>query len=106
MYNEEVTLISYKKTKDKLKNIIKTPVENIVLCRESSVGSSEFYQAAVNDLKPSIKIIIHEFEYSGEKEIIYFGNRYSVIRTFKGGAVKNVAFDEIELTCESVIGND
>lgn len=112
MYNEEVTLISYETTRDKLKNRVKTPIATKVLCRIMSVGDREFYQAAVNDLKPELKIVVHDFEYSDEKELIYNGTRYKVIRTFKseikqfkGESLKNLEFDEIELTCERVIGN-
>ena len=39
-----------------------------------------------------IMFVAHEFEYSGEQEVEFEGERYKVI----------LAFDEMELTCERV----
>lgn len=109
MYDNELTLISYTTTKDSIGCEIKEASEKKILCKVSSIGSAEFYQAQTNDLKPEMKFIIHSFEYAGEKVVEFNNVKYQVIRTFMGdtvdrgqNAVKN---DEIELTCEKVIGN-
>lgn len=110
MYNHEVMLIRYETTKDEIGNDIKTPIKTTVLCRVDSIGQSEFYNANVSGLKPELKIIVKEFEYKGEKQVIYEGTEYQVIRTYYKGEedparrVKQLKFDEIELTCERVIG--
>ncbi len=41
----------------------------------------------MSGLKPEIKFIIHEFEYEGEKEVKFEGERYEVLRTYR----KNIA---------------
>lgn len=110
MYNHEVTLVSYEITKDDIGNDVKTPIKKTVLCRVDSIGQSEFYNANVSGLKPELKIITKVFEYQGEKEVIFEGVEYEVIRTYYKGEedptrrTKQLKFDEIELTCERVIG--
>lgn len=110
MYNHEVSLISHETTKDDIGNDVKTPIERTVLCRLDSIGQSEFYNANVSGLKPELKIIIKVFEYNGEKDVLYEGTEYKVIRTYHKGEedparrIKQLRFDEIELTCERVIG--
>lgn len=111
MYNHEVTLVSYEITKDEIGNDVKTPIKKTVLCRVDSIGQSEFYNANVSDLRPDIKFIIKEFEYKGQKEVIFNEVKYKVIRTYYTGIessnrrTNTLKFDEIELTCERVIGN-
>ena len=49
--------------------------------------------------------VAHEFEYSGEREVEFEGERYKVIRAYRGGMTRQgskLAFDEMELTCEKV----
>lgn len=110
MYNHEVTLIGYETTKDDIGNTVKIPIKTTVLCRVDSIGQSEFYNANVSGLKPELKIIIKVFEYNGEKDVLYEGTEYKVIRTYHKGEedpakrIKQLKFDEIELTCEKVIG--
>lgn len=112
MYNHELTLVGYRIDKDEIGNEIKNPVKTIVLCKTRSIGHSEFYNAKVSDLKPEIKFIIHKFEYSGEKEVIFGDINYKVMRTYESGSFKTnymndnvLGYDEIELTCEKVVGS-
>jgi len=108
-YDYELNLITYTTTYDELLQPIKTPVRNPVLCKKNSVGSNEFYNAKVAGLKPELKFVIHAFEYGGETEVEFEGIRYNVIRTYTGDTVdksKNaLSGEEIELTCEKVVGN-
>lgn len=112
MYNHELTLISYTTTKDEIGNPIKTPIREMVLCKVRSIGSSEYYNAQVSNLKPEIKFIIHDFEYSDQKEVEFEGNKYQVMRTYRAPEPQRdtrrgfgLDTDEIELTCERVLGN-
>ena len=108
-YDNELNLITYTTTYDELLQPIQTPVPRAVSCNVGSVGSSEFYNAKVAGLKPELKFIVHTFEYNGEKEVEFQDNKYNVIRTYVGGTVdksKNaLSGEEIELTCEKVIGS-
>lgn len=108
MYNHELTLIGYRTIKDEIGNEVTEPVYTDVLCKVSSIGQKEFYDAAISNLKPEMKFIIHDFEYEGQREVEFKGIRYKVMRTFQGRKGRNntnLDFDEIELTCEKVVGN-
>lgn len=109
MYNHELTLIGYSLGEDEIGNEIKVPIEKTILCKVKDIGSTEFYNAQVNDLKPAIKFIVHAFEYNGEKEVKFEGTKYQVIRTYAGDTVDRsdnaLSGEEIELTCEKVIEN-
>lgn len=110
MYDNELTLIGCDEiTHDNIGNEIKTPKENKVLCKISSIGATEYYKARTNDLKLEMKFIVHSFEYLGEEDVKFNGVQYHVQRTFGGDTVDRsdnaVKGDEIELTCEKVIGN-
>ena len=106
-YDHELTLISQTVTEDGIGNQIPVETLDSVLCRLANVGQSERYAARVDDLRPEIKIIIHSFEYSGQRVVKFNGERYQVISTIEGSYAnaRYLSFDEIELTCEKVIGN-
>jgi len=99
MYDHGLNLIGYTITQDSIGNEIRTPTTTTVLCEEMSVGRNEFYNAAQNGMKPEIILKMHAYEYSGQESVEYYGVKYKVLRTFK------VGIEEIELTCERVIGN-
>lgn len=101
-YDHELTLIQQEFIEDEIGNQIPVlPEIGIrILCAELSVGRAEFHNAAANGLKPVIVFRVHRFEYNGERIVQYEdGVRYSVMRTYA------VNTEEIELTCEKVIGN-
>lgn len=109
MYNHELKLISRVVDKDEIGNDVVTEIEKVVLCKIADIGQSEFYNAKVSGLKPNIKFILKSFEYEGEKEVIFRDSKYKVTRTYSIGyeeeGYKNrLRFDEIELTCERVVG--
>lgn len=118
MYNHELTLIGYTTTTDELGQQVKTPVERTVLCKLRHVGGSDFYNAAVSNLKPERKFIIHAFEYEDESEVRFEGQRFRVLRTFGGGSQFRTYIDsvdrsdnalkgeEVELTCERMVGRE
>lgn len=109
VYNHELLLIGYVIAEDEIGNEIKNPVERSVLCKVKDIGSTEFYNAQVNNLRPEIKFVIHSFEYLGESEVAFKGIRYKVIRSYQGDTVDRgnnaLSGEEIELTCEKVLGN-
>lgn len=106
MYNHSLTLIHYEVNKDEIGNDLKEKIEMEVLCKVKDIGSNEYYDAQVVGLKPALKFVIHTFEYGGQKEVEFDGNRYKVMRTFSGESLSrsnlSLRGDEIELTCEGV----
>ena len=98
-YDYELILIDYEIDYDEIGQEIKKPVEKKILCAIKSVSRNEFYAAAQAGLRPSITFVIHGYEYNGEKEVEFEGQKYKVIRTY----MKD--FEEMELVCEKVIGN-
>lgn len=107
MYNDELILISHEIIKDEIGNEIKKPIEKTVLCKVIDVGYREFYNAQVARMKPEIKFIVKDFEYNKQKEVKHNNVIYEVIRTYRNAdrTRSNLEFDEIELTCEKVIGH-
>lgn len=99
MWQNELILISKTFEFDDIGNQV--PIENKteVFCNVKSVSRSEFYNAATAGLKPSLVFVIHDYEYNNEETVEFENNRYKVIRTYR----KNI--EELELTCEKVIGN-
>lgn len=93
-YDYELILIQKSTGYDDIGNptIVENPVP--VLCGKKSIGRTEFYDAAANDLKPAIIFEIHGYEYNGETEVEFDGKRYTVMKTYE------VDFETLELTCE------
>lgn len=86
-------------TYDEYGNEVITQTERQVFCQVRSVGRTEFYQAAQNNLHPSyVFSISHFMDYQGEKELLYTDwtgeeKRFVIVRTYRTG-------DSIELTAE------
>lgn len=99
-YDHEITLVGADGIiEDDIGNQIPVPIETTVLCDVGSIGRTEFYNAALTDIRPEIVFVVHGYEYNGEKKVIFEGVRYHVIRTYSNG------FEEIELTCERAAGD-
>lgn len=96
-YDYELTLIGYETEYDEIGQEINVPVERKILCGIKSIGRNEFYAAAQTGLRPEITFIIHNYEYNGEKEVKFEGQKYKVIRTY------STDFEEMELVCEKVL---
>lgn len=101
MWCNELTLIQeHTITYDDIGNpIISEPVESIIFCEVNSITRSEFYNASMAGLKPSIVFKVHSFEYNDETKIKFDNKNYKVMRTYS----KNT--EELELICEKVVGN-
>lgn len=84
---------------DELKQQIPITKENTVFCYTTPVTRNEFYSARQNDIQIAEIIIVHPYEYSGEKTVKFNGVRLSVIKTFK------LDEEELELTCVEKIGD-
>lgn len=96
--NEILTLIQQTKSTDEYGDPIISETFREVLCRETSIGQTEFYQAHANGLKPEIKLVIADYlDYNGEQLLRYtpMGQTkeqlFRVLRTFRNG-------QELEIT--------
>lgn len=103
-YDNELTLISSTITYDDIGNPIEAPIEVNILCGLKSIGRTEFYNASANGLKPTLIFVVHPYEYNGETYVEFSEDespkqRYRVIKTYKTN------MEELELTCEKVLGN-
>ena len=104
-YDHELVLIAWGVEEDEIGQQIPVETRTQILCKVKSIGRSEFYDAAMTGLKPEIVFVIHEAEYGEEREVEFEGERYKVIRAYRGGMTRQgskLAFDEMELTCEKV----
>lgn len=68
-----------------------------VYANRRSIRQSEFYQAAMTDLRPEIMFEIRSAEYQGEPKVRYEGRDYSIIRTYDKG-------ETMELICAGLVG--
>lgn len=65
-----------------------------VLCGIRSVGYREFYESHATDFHPELKFVLADYlDYEGETLVVYQGQRYRVLRTYRTG-------QELELTVE------
>ena len=99
MWQNELTLISEAFEFDEIGNQISTEKKKEIFCNVKSVSKNEFYNAAATGLKPSLVFVIHSYEYENEEKAEFEGTIYNVIRTYI------VNSEQLELTCEKVIGN-
>lgn len=67
-----------------------------ILCDVKSVTRSEFYSAAQAGLNPEQVFEVNGFEYAGQQEVEFEGERYTVIRAYRIPPV----YEKLELTCE------
>lgn len=99
MWQSEVTLISEEYEFDEIGNQIPILIEEEVFCNVKSISRSEFYNAATTGLKPSLVFKVRIVDYNDQEKIKFEDNEYKIIRTYI------VDTENIELTCEKVLGN-
>ena len=84
MYNEVINLRSYNETTNEYGITNRTVNDREVFAELHSIGQSEFYQAQANGLKPTLKFVLADYlDYQDEKEVVYDGKIYSVLRTYR-----------------------
>lgn len=78
-----------------------TTPEREVACTVQSVYQQEFYAALSQGFKPSLVLVLGNYaEYDDERECIFEGKRYKIIRPYVRSDNK------IELTLERVTNHD
>ena len=76
---------------------ITTEIE-IPIIKVEDVYANEFYEANEQGFKPTLRLRISTLNYSNQKELIYMGTTYSIIRTQE-------QVDETILVCERKVKN-
>jgi len=99
-YSEIIYLINNELKEDEIGNINSSfDLYNKCYAKKQSVRSSEFYNATMVGMNPSVEFVIKKLNYSGESELLWNDERYEVLRVVEP---KN-KFD-IVLVCSKKIG--
>ena len=77
---------------------VQTEVE-VPIIKVEEVYANEFYEANEQGFKPTLRLRISSLNYNNEKELIYMGTTYSIIRPSEPYA------DEVVLVCERKVEN-
>ena len=72
---------------------VTTEIE-IPIIKVEEIYAKEFYEANEQGFKPTLRLKISALNYNNEKELIYMGTTYSIIRPSEPYA------DELVLVCE------
>lgn len=84
LFDVEVILLTENGfTRDKIGNKIPTYAKNALLASELPITRNEYYTAGQNNIELARAIIVHPFEYDGQKLIEIDNTTYSVTRTYK-----------------------
>ena len=92
-------LVSISFVKDGIGVERETTIETEIPIKVEDIYANEFYQANEQGFKPELRIRTSSLNYSGETELVYMGNKYTIIRTQEPVA------DEIVLICERKLKN-
>lgn len=71
----------------------------VPIIKVEEVYANEFYEANEQGFKPTLRLRISALNYNNEKELIYMGTNYSIIRSSEPYA------DEVVLVCERKVKN-
>lgn len=94
MFDDVISLGTPTVTEDDLGNQQRTYEYRDVFAEVKSISQSEFYTAAQNGLKPALRFVLSDYaDYCGEDVVLYSGQQYHVLRTFRSGM-------QLELTVE------
>jgi len=104
-HNKIIYLLSEHTTQDENLNEIVAFMHHKVYANEYSISSTEFYNAAVNDLKPEKSFEIYSFEYQGEEYFRFDGNLYRIIRTQGKGEKIIVIGEKITMSEAEINGS-
>lgn len=106
--DDVIKLVSTTYETDEYLNQIPVTTEREVFCQVNSVGRSEFYAAAQNDMHPEyVFVISHYKDYLGEKFVKYTDwtgteKVYYVTRTYRRPDADSVELTVVERTADGV----
>jgi hypothetical protein len=94
-----VDLISITATDNEVGDSITQETPRQVFANKRSIKQSEFYQAAMTDLRPELQFDVRTIDYQAERELKWNNKSYDIIRVY----TKN---DEItQLICQGKSGD-
>ena len=99
MIDTTITLIMETVTKNAYGAPVSTKSEREIFCKCKSVTSSEFYNGQQAGLSLAYVFETNPINYQGEKELIYDGEVYSIIRTYRAN------LDTLELHAGLKVGD-
>lgn len=95
MFNDIAYLCAETTETDSYLNEIPVFTEREVFVEPRSIGTREFYQAAVTDFEPDIKLVLADYyDYQNERVIKYDGIYYDIIRTYRDGTRLELTLQE------------
>lgn len=77
----------------------KTVEIEIPIIKVEDIYANEYYEANQAGYQPTLRLRISVLNYNNEKELIYMGTTYTIIR------VQEITADELILVCERKIKN-
>ena len=96
-HKDVIKLISVTFTTDDIGNQIAEEDEREIFANMFTISATEYYNAALTGLRPSLMFEIYSFEYGGETRLEYEGKIYNIIRATTMG-------EKTRLVCEEVAG--
>lgn len=93
-WDYQVTLIGHTYKENEYGQQIPETKGTTVFCNRKPVPRGEFYAAAQADIEIAELLVIHPYEYSGEKQVEFQGQIMTITRTYPKDS------EELELSCE------
>ncbi len=105
-FDYKLILVGIEYDENNMGDAIKKTNERSVLCDVKSVARSEFYQAAAQGLRAEMVFVVNKYDYQGEKEVVFEGKRYSVLRAYTPKQIKDIGdFETTELICQGDVNH-
>lgn len=99
MQDWTIKLITQQYTIDEIGNqILQESYVEVPIIEIQDVYQSEFYNAQQQGLKPTLRVLISNLNYSDQEELLYMGKHYVIIR------VDRQDNENIALICERRVG--
>lgn len=99
MRDVSCTLLSTSIQSDSIGVEKETTTQSIIpITKVEDIYADEFYEANEQGFKPTLRLRISALNYTGQKELIYMGTTYTIIRT-------EDHIDETILICERKVKN-
>ena len=93
-WDEKVVLISSNGyEEDEIGQQVPIETEQEVWCCKEQVPRNEFYLAGQNNMEISEILIVHPYEYEGQRYIRFHEKKLKVVKTYQ------ISAEELELTC-------
>ena len=103
--DDVIILVKTTYTRDEEGNMIPSPVERRVLCKNESVSRAEFYQAAQVGMHPEYSFVLsHYMDYEGEKFIKYTDWSNAEHQLYVSRTYRRPGTTELEIIAEERTG--